>query len=73
MYTGGRALKDSSEYLRDFAHLVASHTERRDRGSTEPQSARVHGPLVSSGTTLRFNVIPAARHADSACRPLRPK
>ena len=39
--TGGRALKDSGEYLSDFAHLVASHAERRDRGSAEPQSARV--------------------------------
>ena len=31
------------------------------------------GPFVSSGTTLRFSVMPAARHAASACRPLRPK
>ena len=36
-----RRLKFQGEYLRDFAHLVASHAERRDRGSAEPQSARV--------------------------------
>jgi hypothetical protein len=42
--TGGRALKDSGEYLSDFAHLVASHAERRDRGSAEPQSAMAGSP-----------------------------
>ena len=31
-----------------------------------------HGPLVSSGMTLRFKVMPAVRSAASACRPLSP-
>src|SRR4029077_19577610 len=39
--TRGRAVKDRSQYLRDLTHLVASHAERRDRGSAEAQSARV--------------------------------
>ena len=30
-------------------------------------------PLVSSGTTFRFKVMPADRSAASACRPFSPK
>src|SRR5437773_9519489 len=40
-HAGGRALKHTDEYLGDLAHLVGSHPERGNRGSSEPQSTRV--------------------------------